>query len=248
MIADSPQSICGGRALNEAILARQAAGRRHRRDRQHLSGAAEPLRADRRQEKEANRDAVHKAIGDFPQHRVLQIEVPWAEDRARLTALCEAVVIDWLRAASIAAVAQQMRLSWDEVDGVMKRAVQRGKQRREVHLPRRIGVDETSFQKRHEYVTVINDLDGHVVHVADGRSKETLEQFFQQFDRQGLADVETVAMDMWEPTSGSPASTCRTRTPRSRSTSSTSPSISATPLTRCGEPSTASWRVLVMIG
>ena len=65
MIADSPQSICGGRALNEAILARQAAGRRHRRDRQHLSGAAEPLRADRRQEKEANRDAVHKAIGDF---------------------------------------------------------------------------------------------------------------------------------------------------------------------------------------
>ena len=134
-----------------------------------------------------------------PQHRVLQIEVPWAEDRARLTALCEAVVIDWLRAAPIAAVAQQMRLSWDEVDGVMKRAVQRGKQRREVHLPRRIGVDETSFQKRHEYVTVINDLDGHVVHVADGRSKETLEQFFQQFDRQGLADVETVAMDMWEP-------------------------------------------------
>ena len=28
-----------------------------------------------------------------PQHRVLHIEVPWAEDRARLTALCEAVVI-----------------------------------------------------------------------------------------------------------------------------------------------------------
>ena len=83
--------------------------------------------------------------------------------------------------------------------GLRRRETQRGKQRREVHLPRRIGVDETSFQKRHEYVTVINDLDGHVVHVADGRSKETLEQFFQQFDRQRLADVETVAMDMWEP-------------------------------------------------
>lgn len=134
-----------------------------------------------------------------PQHQVLQIAVPWSEGRARLTALCEAVVIDWLRHAPIAAVAQQMRLSWDEVDGVMKRAVQRGKERREVRLPRRIGVDETSFQKRHEYVTVINDLDGHVVHVADGRGKETLEQFYQQFDRQGLAGVQTVAMDMWEP-------------------------------------------------
>ncbi len=134
-----------------------------------------------------------------PEHRVVQLAVPWSEGRARLTALCEAVVIDWLRHATITAVAQQMRLSWDEVDGVMQRAVQRGLQRREVQLPHRIGVDETSFQKRHEYVTVINDLDGHVVHVADGRSQEALEQFYQRFDREQLAAVETVAMDMWEP-------------------------------------------------
>ena len=56
-----------------------------------------------------------------------------------------------------------------EVDGIMQRAVQRGLERREVQAPQRIGVDETSFQKRHEYVTVVNDLDGHVLHVADGR-------------------------------------------------------------------------------
>ena len=103
-----------------------------------------------------------------PQHRVLQLPVPWSEGRSRLTALCEALVIDWLRYATTAAVAEQLRLSWDAVDGVMQRAVQRGLQRREVRLPRRLGVDETSFQKRHEYVTVINDLDGNVAHVADG--------------------------------------------------------------------------------
>ena len=45
-----------------------------------------------------------------------------------------------------------MGLSWDEVDGIMQRAV-RGLERREVQAPQRIGVDETSFQKRHEYVT-----------------------------------------------------------------------------------------------
>ena len=133
------------------------------------------------------------------QHGVKQLAVPWSEGRSRLTALCEAVVIDWLQHATTAAVAQQMRLSWDEVDGVMQRAVQRGLRRRAVQLPPRIGVDETSFQKRHEYVTVINDLDGHVVHVADGRRKEVLEQFYQQFDDEQLAGVETVAMDMWEP-------------------------------------------------
>ena len=61
-------------------------------------------------------------------------------------------------------------------------------------------MDETSFQKRHEYVTVINDLDGKVVYVADGRTKESLEQkFYKQFDSEQLAQVHTVAMDMWEP-------------------------------------------------
>ena len=132
-------------------------------------------------------------------HKVKQIEVPWSESRSRFTALFEAVVIDWLQEASTAAVAQQLGLSWDEVDGVMQRAVQRGLQRREVQLPARLGVDETSFQKRHEYVTVINDLDGKVVYVADGRTKESLEKFYKQFDSEQLAQVHTVAMDMWEP-------------------------------------------------
>ena len=40
-------------------------------------------------------------------------------------------MIDWLKEASTAAVALQMGLSWDEVDGIMQRAVQRGLERRE---------------------------------------------------------------------------------------------------------------------
>ena len=108
-------------------------------------------------------------------HKVKQVGAPWAENRSRYTMRFEALVIDWLREASIAAVAHQMELIWDEVDGIMQHAVQRGLERREVQAPERIGVDETSFQKRHEYVTVINDLDGHVLYVADGRGKEALE-------------------------------------------------------------------------
>ena len=131
-------------------------------------------------------------------HKVKQIAAPWSESRSRFTALFEALVIDWLREANTAA-AQQMRLSWDEVDGIMQRAVQRGLERREVQAPQRIGVDETSFQQRHEYVTVVNDLDGHVLHVADERGKESLEEFYKQFDDEQLARIQTVAMDMWEP-------------------------------------------------
>ena len=59
-------------------------------------------------------------------HKVKQVGAPWAENRSRFTMRFEALVIDWLREASIAAVAHQMELSWDEVDGIMQRAVQRG--------------------------------------------------------------------------------------------------------------------------
>ena len=45
-----------------------------------------------------------------------------------------------------------------------------------------IGVDGASVQQRHEYATAINDLDGHVLHVADGRDKQALEEYYQQFD------------------------------------------------------------------
>jgi transposase len=80
-----------------------------------------------------------------------QVHVPWAEPGTGFTALMEAVVIDWLRSlASIKAVAEQLCLSWDEVDGILARAVERGLARRRRIRVKRIGVDETSFQRRHE--------------------------------------------------------------------------------------------------
>ena len=58
----------------------------------------------------------------------------------------------------------------------MQRAVQRGPSQRGDLAPTRIGIDETSFQKRHEYVTVVTDqTTGHALHVADNRTKESLD-------------------------------------------------------------------------
>src|SRR5690606_34789027 len=82
----------------------------------------------------------------------------------------------------------------------MQRAVRRGLARRELTVPRRVGVDETSFQKRYEYVTVVADLDQGVVHhVSDGRGKEALSGYYESFEKEKLGAIETVAMDMWAP-------------------------------------------------
>lgn len=77
-------------------------------------------------------------------HGVKQVRVPWAEGRSRFTALFEALVIDWFRVAPISAVAERLGLSWDQVDGIMQRAVLRGLARKEKRLPTAIGVDETN--------------------------------------------------------------------------------------------------------
>jgi transposase len=134
------------------------------------------------------------------EHGVVQVALPWAEVGARFTALFEALVIDWLQAASVAVVARRLRLSWDEVDGILQRAVERGLARRQVEPVSRVGVDETSFQRRHEYVTVVSDLGrDRVLYVADDRREASLDGFSAGLSETQRAELEAVCMDMWRP-------------------------------------------------
>ena len=134
------------------------------------------------------------------EHGIRQVAVPWSDPGARFTALFEALVIDWLHEANVLAIARRLRLSWDQVAGIQKRAVTRGLARRKSEPPTQIGVDETSFQKRHEYVTVVHDIKEEVVvHVADDRKQEVLEAYFEGLGPKGCAKLEQIAMDMWAP-------------------------------------------------
>jgi transposase len=135
-----------------------------------------------------------------PTHGIIQISVPWAEDRSRFTAMFEALIIDWLHEASVSAVARQLRMTWEQVAGIQMRAVARGLAKRTLSPPKFIGVDETSFQKRHEYVTSVIDLEkGVVLYVADKREQAALDGFYQLLGTEGCKQIAAVAMDMWKP-------------------------------------------------
>ena len=135
-----------------------------------------------------------------PTHGIKQIRVPWAEDSSRFTALFECLAIDWMKQASISAVAKQLRLSWDEAAGIQERAVRRGLARRLAEPVRYLGIDETSFQRGHKYVSVVNDLEkSRVLFVADDRKRESLDAFWSAMTPAQLSAIEGVAMDMWEP-------------------------------------------------
>ncbi len=124
------------------------------------------------------------------EHGVVTVSVPWAEPGSGFTALFEALVIDWLKEASISAVSRLMGLSWNAIDGIMQRAVERGLSRREAVFPTWIGVDETAFRKRHDYVTVVSDQEGgNVLHVGRDRKKKTLKAWYE-----GLAPEQREAI------------------------------------------------------
>ena len=94
-------------------------------------------------------------------------------------------MIDWLTEANFSAVARRMKLSWDEVDGIMSRANARRLALREACSPTRISVDETSFQRMHESVTVVTYIDNSpVIAVMDGRTEESLGSFLGAMDEQ----------------------------------------------------------------
>ena len=133
-----------------------------------------------------------------PVHGVVQLEVPWAEALSRYTLKFETLIIDWLQETSVSAVARNFDMSWNAVDGIMKRAVERGLNRRKIKDPKNISVDETAFQRRHEYVTVVTDQsNGEVLFIADDRKKESLEQYYKSIGSEALKGIESVSMDMW---------------------------------------------------
>jgi transposase len=134
------------------------------------------------------------------EHGVRVVKLPWTERSSRFTALFEALAIEWLKAASQKAVAGLLKLSWDEIHGIMERAVKRGLERRAAEPVSQIGVDEKAFRKGHNYLTLVNDLQrGRVLYVAEDRKQSSLDGFWGTLTAEQLGGIEAVAMDMWDP-------------------------------------------------
>ena len=134
------------------------------------------------------------------EHGVKVVKLPWAEPASRFTALFEALAIEWLKAASQKAVAGLMKLSWDEIHGIMERAVKRGLERRKAERVSHIGIDEKAFRKGHNYLTLVNDLSGsRVLYVAEDRKQASLDGFWGTLTAEQIASIEALAMDMWDP-------------------------------------------------
>lgn len=138
---------------------------------------------------------------ECPTHGVRQVVVPWAEARARFTALMECLVIDViLQCSTLSGACRLLRVSWDEAWGVMARAVVRGQARKKARRIRYVGVDEKAFRKGHSYHTVVCDLERSTVEfVGEDRRVESLAPFYTALTPKQREAIQAVAMDMWDP-------------------------------------------------
>jgi len=133
------------------------------------------------------------------EHGVKTIAVPWAEPHGRFTQMFESLVIVWQQSCrNKTAVAKCLRLSFDEVHGIMERAVERGLERRTEAPMRQLGLDEKSMKRGHHYLTVLSDLENNRVYdVVEGRTQAQCETLLSSLTDSQREAVTCVCMDMW---------------------------------------------------
>ncbi len=104
------------------------------------------------------------------------MRLPWAEARARFTALFERLAIDVLKETDIPGATRILRISWDEAWHILERAVERGQRAKRPRVTPHLGVDEKAIAKGHQYLTLVCDLDRATVEfIAEDRKQASLD-------------------------------------------------------------------------
>lgn len=132
---------------------------------------------------------------------VKTINPPWAEGHSRFTLMFERFVIDALKEMSMQGASRLLRLSWDQLDSIVQRAVRRGLHRRDLGQLKRIAIDEKCIGSgQNSYITIVSDLEtSKVVWVGKDRRRDTLDQFFYMIGPNACSQIECICMDMWRP-------------------------------------------------
>ena len=135
-----------------------------------------------------------------PEHGVKTIAAPWASGGARFTLMFESFIVALLEhGVTVHGVAELTGFSWQTVQDIMDRSVQRGLQRRDKEELKYLGLDEKSFRSGHRYATVLSDLNnGRVLDVVETRTITATEELLGTLAEEQRSNVKAVAMDMWE--------------------------------------------------
>jgi transposase len=134
-----------------------------------------------------------------PDGSVRLMSVPWQGRIKGFTLLFEAFVLNAARKMPIAHVAKDFRISeyhsWEIVDSYVQKAVEM----RQYADAKKVGMDETSMQKGHTYISQFVDLkEKKTLFVTPGKDNSTVKRFAEEAPKHGLdpKNITDVSCDM----------------------------------------------------
>lgn len=134
--------------------------------------------------------------------KIERVKTPWAQSGKRHSYLFEIHVIDLLLASkNQTKTAQILRCGFNVVNNIMHSATQRGLERRDTNeIYKQLSIDEKSFQKGHNYVTVLSDPEkGIVIDIVKDRTKEATKSLLNNaLTEYQKSKVEVISLDMWK--------------------------------------------------
>lgn len=123
--------------------------------------------------------------------------VPWAAPNSWFTDAFEQTVGYLAQASSKTVVAEMMRVGWSTVSAIIGRLVLRLRDGDPLDGLTDIGIDELSYRKHHEYITVVFDhRKQRVVWAAPGKNAATVKAFFEALGAARCGAIKTVTIDM----------------------------------------------------
>lgn len=123
--------------------------------------------------------------------------VPWADNGSWFTYDFEEHVAYLAQKADKTTVVNTMRIAWRTVGAIVARVVDRYRTGDRLEGLTHIGIDELSYRRHHEYITVVIDhIHGRIVWAHPGKSAETLGEFFKELGSERCKQLEAVTIDM----------------------------------------------------
>jgi transposase len=126
--------------------------------------------------------------------------MPWAAGKRRQTAAFACFLATWARLLPWQEVTRLFHCAWGTVACAVEFVVDYGLAHRDLSDLVLIGIDEISRKKGHHYLTNVYDLKTRkLIWSGQGRSKDTLREFFTYLGKHKSSEIQGVCCDMWQP-------------------------------------------------
>ena len=135
----------------------------------------------------------------LPDGRVALVEPDWAGKLSGFTLLFEAMVMALAQQMPFSAVARTVGESWHRVYAICERYVELAQAESDLSDMTAAAVDETSYRRGHNYLTLVADADARkVVFVTEGKDAATVSQFAEYLREHNATpeQIGAVSIDM----------------------------------------------------